>query len=460
MSIITFLMYVLPLSVMVGLYASRKNKTKYIPILWVWTLMFVLNSYGLIYFELSSVRTLPLNINKNEYFIGATINWVFIVLWSVGYSATCLKNWKIGNKLRRKTAKSKYSWVGVKFFGFTILISGVSTIIKYSLSIPYGATVFNYQSIPFYRYFGILASLKSLFLPSVASYIILRPYFSNHLKSQSLISEKILWILIIIRAFAGLTLDMQRGDVIYPVFVALLVASRRGYLKNTFKLGFYSTVFGIMVLLVSPVIDQLRRPSLYNKDISTSNIAYAVENAYSDGETTPFSMNALFYEPYRKSILPSSTFALKREADVDGFSYFSTYYTSLASLIPRFMWKDKPQPLSIDGDRDTRPGRVAAKNLDMNNIIWYSGGGSMYWQLGWLGVIAGGLIVGAMWGLLTSKFLMSRNYFPVLYYFLLIGWGLDYVRGLDETILNMARSARILFLFWVAYILAKSAFNK
>ena len=93
----------------------------------------------------------------------------------------------------------------------------------------------------------------------------------------------------------------------------------------------------------------------------------------------------------------------------------------------------------------------------MSNILWGMGGGTMYWQFGWPGVLLGGLMVGLIWGLMTQKMLLSTNPLLIIVYLSLLGWGINYVSSLDKLFLDILRNLRAILMVWLPLLLVVDA---
>ncbi len=77
------------------------------------------------------------------------------------------------------------------------------------------------------------------------------------------------------------------------------------------------------------------------------------------------------------------------------FAGFRPFYGAAVAFIPRFLWKDKPLPLSGD---NTVPGLPWYMVMGFRGEPWNNGSvsasGIAYWQFGWLGVLVTGLLAG------------------------------------------------------------------
>ncbi len=447
--------YLLPLVLCYFAWGKAKSKIKVFQAVWVFGIMFMLNAYGLMYAVIYSESVLPLGLSLEKYYIGSVINLVFILLWGIGYWIGVKKNIVLyyDNKKKRKVTR-----VGIWTLRALILVSGISTLIFYSMGISYGVTVFDYSSLPVY--FGPIAAFKNLLIPTVAAYLILLDDIRVQGYSLQICSvEKLLWFLIALRIVAGLTLDMQRGDIVNPVLITLIIIVVKRYVVSRNKILASVSAAAIVIIFVSPILDILRQPEAYNKNISIENVTTVIDKVSESNESGLLSLSTIMYVPYSKAILPSSTYALTREVKENGNSFFSTYDDPILDMVPRFVWPDKPWPLSVDGKNRGTAAGLAAENLGDNNIIWVIGGGTMYWHFGWIGVILGGIIVGFLWGQITQKMLLSSSPFLIIVFFSIMGWGIHYLEGIDKLILKLFRSARALLLIWIPISIIVNVLN-
>lgn len=435
------------------LYYGVENSRRIFPLVWVWALMFMLNGYGLIYYNVSTVSFLPLGVKYDNYVDGAFINWIFVSVWSISYLVGSYYPLKLNTKKteRKTTIRRSTVWL-IK----TLIVASIlGNFVFYSLQIPYGYTVFNYKSLPLYEVFGIIASFRSLLIPSVGAYLIISPSIRkrNLVSGSAVFSDKILWTIVGIQAILGITLDMQRGDILYPMLAVFIIILARGYLIKVTNIAKYLIVIGIPLMVVSPLLDQLRRPAVHSKNISYTSIMRAVSEIENRSAHYSSLLSTVTYEPYRKSILPASTALLRREAKKNGYVYFSTYDSVVLDMVPRFIWEEKPWPLSVSDDRLGTSSSVAARNAGQANQVWTIGGGSMYWQLGWLGVVVGGTIVGLVWGNLAYRVFTYNNVYAIIVFLSLMSWGLNFVTSIDSFALDLMRLLRVLFPLWLSDII-------
>jgi len=173
-------------------------------------------------------------------------------------------------------------------------------------------------------------------------------------------------------------------DVLLAVVSCMLV---RGYRKRAML---YLALGGVFLALLSAPIVALRSDSKLYGSLSPAERAKAVFQSWGSDSGSQGGI-----------MLWASTFLVRLASVQDGgilasetsksgeFAYFRPFVGSLFGLVPRYIWHDKPLPLSRDGTVEGLPWYLvmAYRDEPWNNGS-VSTSGIAYWQFGWIGVFA------------------------------------------------------------------------
>jgi len=272
-----------------------------------------------------------------------------------------------------------------------------------------------------------------------------------------------LWGTLITTIFIGAVKDLQRGDIVKPVLMILIILLLKGL--KPMKVVSFVSVLGIILFLISPFFDLLRAKSFYDKEVSIEVIADVTTNEraleYVDVEKgNLFSFDSFLRQLARKNVLPKTAATLARKAEREGFILFTTFPTILFEFVPRMVMKNKPVALSVNKTKETTAASIAGRELGIESSIWETGGGTLYWQFWWVGVILGGVLVGLCWGL-TLKYAFYGSSFIFLVLVLnTFNWGQFLILGLDNFILDIVRNFKIMLMFIIPNLAVMSIFLK
>jgi len=383
---------------------------------------------------------------------------VFLTFWFLGFLFSKKIKWKTSNTYH-------YSEEYVTLIIF--VLSLVSTVIFYSFSYAYGFANELYMNNPTQAgLFGVMGGYRSLLEPVIAALLIFyyRRKKNNRLKGFYDLKyfPHTLWVVLITNIFAGIILDMQRGDIFKPVLLVIFVLLFKGTRKR--KIMQYAVGVFVLIITLSPVIDFLRKPNLYKNNFSIQNLPEILSSqearryfGQNVGNENIFDLNieSLIKEPARKNAFLLTTVSLMNHADREGHVLFSTYPSIFYEPIPRIVYPNKPIPLSVDGTKETTSIRIAAREAGWSNVWWGSGAGSMYWQFNWPGVMLGGFIVGFLWYLLVFKAFNTKHILLTILIFNIIKWGLPLFRGLDNLLLELIRGVKLLGVYYIISIFIK-----
>ncbi len=376
--------------------------------------------------------------SPENIYVGSVLNLVFILFWGIGYILVIYmkrKSWRISNLNYTKF---------VIYLLFVISIACYIYRIIQNYSYGYSSLLYSSSNIDNVGSFGIVGGFAGL-TPILAATILIDYHSRKRCFLQQKINKPIyyiMWCILFIDVVKGITIDTQRGDVVAPIiliiFVLLVIGLSRRII-STAILAFF------IVMSISPALDILR------KDISVIDARDLKSKILKRTEMEEFSITKIaIREPARKSIAPETSFALKSYADREGFVGFKPYFNTLFDpLIPRSLWPHKPIKRSVDGTFETYVEKIAAKEFGMTHQLWTFGGGEMYWQFGWLGVILGGFFVGLAWAYLFWGALNYKSFFMVAILLGMISWGAPLARGFDEFLFQFLSGIKVIGLFWL-----------
>ncbi len=395
-------------------------------------------------------------------FKGTIINLVFLIFWQLGFL--------LGIKMKITESNKFVSERDIKFGLFFLFVSALFYIRHYSQSYSYAYSNDLYEGGASVEAstFGIFGSFKNLFVPIIGGLLLVfyQRKVKGRLPNQTLSKWIVyaLWFALFFTVYIGLTKDLQRGDIIKPFVLVALILIVKGISakKILLSLGFLA----VLILFISPFIDILRIRGWYDKEVSISTVTDMLENEKALkyvqlSQDNFFSAKSFLVQIARKNVLPKYSGALAQYANREGYAYFLTYPTIVVDIIPKAIYGTKPYALSSDGTRSsTAMGISATESGNDDSVFWETGGGTLYWQFWWFGVIIGGAFVGFLWAI-TLKYALYGNSF--LFLIMILGtvhWGLTIIAGLDNFFLTIVRAVKPIAIFFIIKLIWTAVFLK
>lgn len=282
----------------------------------------------------------------------------------------------------------------VRILFYILLLANVMSI--------YGMGI-NYRGGAIFKIFGLLNTVGILFFS--------RLWGKEDNKTFGLYAV----ILFILQTYIALTTSYLRTELILPTIYITV-----GYFIGKQDLR-YIFSYRIIVPIVIIIMFSSTFSSLKNNRSNFIDV-FKGEKEMSD-EAAEERSNALLD---RSANLAQLTNVMKLVKQ-NGFYKGRASAPLVAALIPRFLWKDKPQialgtwfALEIGAAYKADNGRI-------NNSINMTIPGELYLDFGWIGVVAGSLLIGmflaALWN--AAKFYSSQyNLIGIIFggYLLLVGF--------------------------------------
>ncbi|MBD3224112.1 MAG: hypothetical protein GF313_05245 [Caldithrix sp.] len=370
---------------------------------------------------------------------GLYLNLIFLLFWTAGYIFAAKNSITL-----YKTCQFKKPTISVWIF---LVVALFAYIYQYSHNYSYG------YSVQLYKYhlekvgtFGVIGGFANM-LPAIAAALLIGKYQRHdshkHIISESITINILAYIILIADIIVGLTIDMQRGDIVRSIILIGLIMILTNKFRRVMLIFFVSF---IALMFMSPFFDYLRRPAKGDKQLSNLKKTIEIANKLY-GKV--FSLEHLLREPARKSGLVVSAGSISEYTDREGRVGFTPYFGILFEPIPRIIWPEKPIPMSINGKKQGQAMSIAAKEIGQNNVIWMSGGGTMYWQFGWIGVVLGGLITGFLWAFLLSLSFRRGNFYLLVIILANIYWGRHLIDGLGNFLLHFVQAFKVVGIFWL-----------
>lgn len=396
-------------------------------------------------------------LSFESIFKGTVINLVFLLFWEFGYL--------IGLKLKVVSKQRLISERQFKIGIFLLLFTLVFYLEYYTQHYSYAYTddLYRGEASLEAKSFGIKGALRMLFVPINAALLISYYRRKSAGKLTKFYKEKqwfiyLLWLILIGSIFIGLTQDLQRGDIVKPFLMIAIILLIKGIKTKTIVINL--VVLGLGLMIISPFLDILRTRGFYDRNFSVENIIDMTNNTKAlehvhISKSGVLSFENILTQVARKNVLPKTSGALAQYSDREGFVYFSTFPSIILDIFPRFVFPQKPFPLSSDHTKETTAMAISAiESGSEGSVFWESGGGTLYWQFWWIGVIFGGFMVGFVWAI-SIKYGFQCNSLLILV--LLIGnirWGLPLLLGIDNFFITILRGFKpILVLFVIGAFL-------
>lgn len=380
--------------------------------------------------------------NPEDIYVGSLLNLVFTFFWMLGYMFVVYikrKVWSVSHLHYTKT---------IIFFLFALsLCFYVYRLIN---NYGYGHAFRLYSSSNLHNVgaYGIIGAFSNL-TPVLAATLLI----DFHSREKNFLYQKInnkiyffMWSILFIDIAKGIAIDMQRGDVLQPIILIVFVLM---VIKLSNKVIFIAIFSFFVIMTISPFLDILR------KSDDVTSVINLQKKVTEKTNVDHFSiMTFAFFESARKCIAPETSFALKKYADREGTVGINPYLNTLIDpVVPRILWNYKPIKRSIDGSLETYVPKIAAKEFGMDHLIWTFGGGEMYWQFGWVGVVLGGCLVGFAWAYLLWRALTLKSFFMVVILLSSISWGAPLIRAFDEFLYQFLSSLKTICFFWLLDIM-------
>lgn len=450
--------YVVLIAFFVKKVYSSQAKLLWAPAVWCLLLYSFVNIVSPIYYMITKDASVLWGLSLDEVRRGSVLNLVFILCWAAGYV-------HMVSRATRSKTYTAHSKIAVQKQVFLMVIFGALAaqvwVVVQGFHYGYGQYLYAFDAEQVGA-LGIIFFIAGLLGPGAAAILCLQAdsglrvswkglHFSREKWSMpNFLVNASLWLILVGLMITGLIFGMKRGQFLEAAVLISFVFLYKGRSRNAVVL---SSVAVVLVLLLSPVVD-IARAGLDAGSVSGFLSAY--ESYSADAQTS--SLQSLFKERAEKGLYPVSSYLLYERAREDGFVGLSAYPTILSDLLPRFLFPDKPYPLSVDGTVWGAPSFIVGTMLgDPGVTYWITGGGVMYWQLGWFGVVLGGFAVGMIWARLTLQVVYRPSVIAIGVYLMLVGYGASFFQSLDFVLHDLVRAFLLISPLWLlAELMARS----
>ena len=274
-----------------------------------------------------------------------------------------------------------YLWKdsNVKMIVFSFLVIGVITrlylISNNSYFQIYRGSEYNLTGNVFLSFFMLFERL-----PSYALIIIFIHRFSSNVNSKFWINASYALIAFeLIYWFPAGRKEEIISTLMYPFIISVILLNK----FPSKKILFFGSLF---IILIFPLTRFLRigvfAIALSGGSITNINdIINIVPQAITDGQNSQ-SNNDEGYSNFNRISLLESTSAAVRLSEEKGFKYGSSYSSIFTTLIPRFLWPNKPKTTS--GVEFGYESGISGKNDTSSISVTYLG--ESYYNFGFFGV--------------------------------------------------------------------------
>jgi hypothetical protein len=429
-----------------AVFAMARDKVKWFIFALAVLVVSMTNAPSILYYLLTGSEEFFLRFGPARILKGAAINLTFLTFWAIGFVL-------VARRTRPSHAGPAFRFE-LPVMYVMIAAIGAAYAYRYVKGFEYGYSNVLYGTDPSQAgAFGLINGIAA-YMTALAAVLMLarnrliRLYGPNH--GRWAIHPAIGWGILVASLVLGLTVDMQRGDVAAPVILGALIMLDLGQVR---RVAVMFAVSFVVLMLISPILDYMRHPAFGGKDLT--QIAAAVD-VQSVELGSLWSLDRVMLEPARKSVLVVTAAGLSQNADRDGHAGIRPYIGIPFDPIPRMLWRDKPIPLSMNDRKDGQAMAIAAREAGLFNVLWLSGGGTMYWEFWWGGVIVGGLVIGSLIAYLYSRAMTTGNTFLLLILLGNLNWGRTLTEGMDDVLLNLVSGLKLLGMFMLLNIVVRS----
>jgi hypothetical protein len=199
-----------------------------------------------------------------------------------------------------------------------------------------------------------------------------------------------------------LALALGVGVLIYACFNALASGARGRIVEVAFLIGScymakgatkkasaYLLVGVVGAALLSAALMEFRSSAVEHKGLSVVDKSTAVLDAYGIGHSEPGSLAWFRRYLLRLDSIQNGGILARRADQSSHYALYRPFVGSFVAYIPRYLWTEKPLPMSEDGTAGGLPWYLvmAYRGEPWNNGS-VSTSGIAYWQFGWFGVMA------------------------------------------------------------------------
>ncbi len=445
--ILLIVAYAALLTLVLALFARTKEKTAWFTLVWCVILYVPLNILGVLYSVIYQDFSVFIYRDIGGICIGLGLNLLFIIFWILGYVIVLKKLYPPPRRDVEQPEPEPLMVLSEKTFAFAVMVLSLLFYCLYLRRYSYGQSQAMYEvGMSEVGTHGVRAFIGNLTGPVIAALLFFDAKVRRKTLKLSRGASLALWAGLGILAVVGATIEIQRGDLLevclWMFFILLIQQKHKAALTAVVTVS-------IALLVVSPVITAARSGDQVG---SMDNFVNASDDYWrSDAASSIRSFARDRSE--QGTVLPVTSYLLYRRANTNGYVGLAAYPGIVVDVIPRFIYPNKPYPLSIDGTAAGTPSFIASRMLGLYGVTsWTGGGGEMYWQLGWVGLVFGGMLIGAIWAFLTVGLLRTRSLLYVVFFFLAIGYGFNLFESLNVVLHRLFKIYLYLGVVWIIVV--------
>lgn len=446
-SILLIVGYIALLIFVLVVFIRAENKTAWFTLVWCVILYVPLNVFGILYAVVFNDFSIFIYRDTTGINIGLALNLVFILFWILGYTIVLKKIYPPAKVVAEYQEPKPLMIFNEKTFAF--LVMAVSLVLFYLdlRRYSYGQAQAMYElGMTEVGTHGVRAFIGNLTGPILAALL----FFDSKVRTKSLKMSRAmtlaLWAALGVMALIGATIEIQRGDLLevclWMFFILLIQKKHKVALTAVLVVSF-------ALLALTPIITAARS----GREVgSVDNFMDASGDYWRSGATSSIQSFARD-RAEQGTVLPVTTYLLYKRANTGGYVGFASYPSIFIDVIPRFVYPNKPYPLSVDGTAAGNPSFIVSRMLGLDGVTcWTGGAGEMYWQFGWVGLVLGGLITGAIWAFMTIGLLRTRSLLYVIFFFLAIGYGFNLFESLSVVLHRLFKIYLYIAVVWIMVV--------
>ncbi len=433
----------------VWVLVRHKGAVYYLPVVVCAGLTVALNLVGLVYFYATRDSTVFDGLAVSDVVKGVGINLVYAAMWIGGYLVAT----RAGFGRDKRGGAPREGETPAMLILLALCLAAVAYGVIGGMGYAYGQKLY-LEAEDDAASMGPVLVFRAIAAPAAAALLYqLRDARRVDLIGTSVSAKRlrlVLWVALAAAAGVNGVQTLQRGFIFQGVLLATFVLFGAGRQRLALGAAAAAVLIG---LVASPIIVAWRGQDP-SDDVSMSYIA---DETYEGG----VGMDAIVQQAAISNKLAITGGAMVQYTREHGHAGFATYKTLPTNQIPRFLYPDKPYPLSADGTAFASPPFIVGVILDRpKSSGWDSGGATMYWQFGWMGVVFGGLLVGIGWAALAAWGLKRRSIIATALVFSMMRWGSMLFESADYLANRMMALMRVFAVVWiVGYVLRSIVAN-
>jgi hypothetical protein len=347
----------------------------------VWNIVFEPNDSGSVF-----------GFDSNTVFIAVTIYLVFLLMWLVGYWQKAPKHLAIKlppiddlNKLFNK--KRGVVLLAIIYGSWLYLFIIKGSIYNVGVEKAFFNNALTLADTLFRTFSGF----------AMPSFAVLLAQSIQKQDTRKIIFFGALFLFMLVLAITGGT----RAALINPLMMlaaGLFMLRKKEAVLSVMAVSFIALLLLATLLGAYRTTEAAQTGSMSEKFYAMKDVSKEQGVFNSNEVSTSWWQKGLTTVALRGDGVMSTCLMINHLQSTNNYAYFKPYQGVVLALVPRFIWKNKPVPNSIDGTKMGLPATVLWRLKFQNGIGGLSAFGAtvMYWQFGWLGVIIGAFFVGLL----------------------------------------------------------------